>query len=290
MLYWVLFLLKMLKKNHLVIIFIVFQYIPYYSQTLISSDKSYPSEEFSSISLDKSTENIYYNFTYLKYPNDKSSEKTSLTVLEVGENFSKFSDYYNLKLDSIKKQQSSLKRLKFKEIQERLLYKNQIGFEFTVVKNLMTSKVTVQGYIPSNIYEYQIEQPDLKWTILPESKKILGYEVHKATVDYAGRKWICWFTNSIPIPLGPYVFGNLPGLILELYDSDKNFNFVMEGIDQKSRLIYIKDGKKIINVSKKDFLKTNKSYHEQPRLFLKGPAELLDQLQEIKYNPIELED
>ncbi|KEY18717.1 GLPGLI family protein [Kaistella antarctica] len=71
---------------------------------------------------------------------------------------------------------------------------------------------------------------DLKWNLENEFSKILNYDVQKATTEFAGRKWIAWFTNEIPIQDGPYKFKNLPGLILKVEDSNKNHSFELIGI------------------------------------------------------------
>jgi hypothetical protein len=39
--------------------------------------------------------------------------------------------------------------------------------------------------------------------------------------------------KEIPINNGPYIFQNLPGLILELEDSDNNFHFTAIAMDKK---------------------------------------------------------
>jgi GLPGLI family protein len=44
-------------------------------------------------------------------------------------------------------------------------------------------------------------------------------------VTYAGRDYKAWFTNEIPVSDGPYKFYGLPGLIVEIEDSKKQYTF-----------------------------------------------------------------
>ncbi|GAB2785241.1 GLPGLI family protein [Rhabdobacter roseus] len=56
------------------------------------------------------------------------------------------------------------------------------------------------------------------WKLTGESKKIHGYDCLKATYIQPERQQpiVAWFTDAIPCPSGPAVYGGLPGLILEL--------------------------------------------------------------------------
>lgn len=67
------------------------------------------------------------------------------------------------------------------------------------------------------------------WNISSETKKILNYNCQKATITLNGRNWIAWFTSEIPIQNGPYIFMNLPGLIVEIKDSEEFFSFSLIG-------------------------------------------------------------
>lgn len=255
---------------------------------MISGNPTFAPGDYSSKILDKSTQNIYYDYTYVKNPEEKSEKKSSLVVLQIGENFSKFSDIYRIKLDSVKELHSHLKSIGKKEINAQLNYRNSIAFKPTVIRDLKNSSLVFQSRIPSNDYEYEIEHPSLNWVLEPDYKTILGYKVQKATVIYSGRKWIGWFTESIPIHLGPYVFGNLPGLIVELYDEQNNFHFIAKGLNSHQEIIYKRNEKQIIKTTQSKFLKTEKNYHERPSLFLKSSTGAGEEIKKIPYNPIEL--
>ena len=54
-----------------------------------------------------------------------------------------------------------------------------------------------------------------------------------------------WYTESIPLPYGPYLFAGLPGLIMEIYDTGRNWIFTNNGFgtmpNHASMYIYKKE-------------------------------------------------
>jgi len=64
--------------------------------------------------------------------------------------------------------------------------------------------------------------PDFNWNIENSvNKNISGFACTKATTNFRGSKITAWFTKEIPIPFGPWKFKDLPGLILEVYDTNE---------------------------------------------------------------------
>jgi len=60
-----------------------------------------------------------------------------------------------------------------------------------------------------------------EWKLLGATKKIGDFNCQNASIEFRGRTFIAWFTIDIPVPFGPYKFKGLPGLILEINDSEK---------------------------------------------------------------------
>lgn len=56
----------------------------------------------------------------------------------------------------------------------------------------------------------------LRWKISAEKKQILGYSCQKAVLQDTSKTVTAWFTTDIPVSAGPAVYGQLPGMILEL--------------------------------------------------------------------------
>lgn len=68
------------------------------------------------------------------------------------------------------------------------------------------------------------------WEILPETAEICGYTCRKAVANYLGRTWIVWFTEEIPISVGPWLLWGTPGLILKAEDEQFFFTFTCEDV------------------------------------------------------------
>lgn len=75
-----------------------------------------------------------------------------------------------------------------------------------------------------NFYKIS-EESQQQWNITDSVKVSNNLRLQKATTTFGGRNWEAWFTKDIPIPYGPYKFNGLPGLIMELYDTKKNYRF-----------------------------------------------------------------
>lgn len=69
------------------------------------------------------------------------------------------------------------------------------------------------------------DKPSIKWSIKVEKKMILGYECTKAEGNFRGRDYIVWFTENIPVKIGPWKLDGLPGLILEAQDTKGTFKY-----------------------------------------------------------------
>lgn len=87
------------------------------------------------------------------------------------------------------------------------------------------SEVVEEDYFDMTPWRYRETWEKPEWKIADESKEILGYECFKATTDYRGRRWEAWFAPEIPIQEGPWKLCGLPGLILESYDTGKDYVF-----------------------------------------------------------------
>jgi GLPGLI family protein len=62
--------------------------------------------------------------------------------------------------------------------------------------------------------------PAINWQIKKDTCNIGGMHCVKAIGYFGGRIYEVWFTPDIPVSLGPYKLGGLPGLILEAKSQD----------------------------------------------------------------------
>lgn len=111
-------------------------------------------------------------------------------------------------------------------------------------------------------YTIQDDFAIFDWQISEESKMIENFKAYKAITTFRGRKWIAWFTPDIPFPFGPWKFCGLPGLILEVYDESKIFNFNAISINLNSNQnIKMPDSKRFKHLRIKDFVELKDDFY-----------------------------
>ncbi|MDR6371825.1 GLPGLI family protein [Chryseobacterium bernardetii] len=94
-----------------------------------------------------------------------------------------------------------------------------------LIKNNNSNTYQNYEYIGDVNFYKMSEEPRQQWTITDSIKISDHLSLQKGTTKFGGRNWIAWFTKDIPMPYGPYKFNGLPGLIMELYDTKKNYYF-----------------------------------------------------------------
>lgn len=72
-----------------------------------------------------------------------------------------------------------------------------------------------------------------KWQLINEKKDINGFECFKALANFRGRTWEAWYCPKIAVNYGPWKFWGLPGLIFEVYDTNKIYNFYLTKIEKE---------------------------------------------------------
>ncbi len=87
----------------------------------------------------------------------------------------------------------------------------------------------------------------MEWKITGEQKELLGFACQKAILADTSQHIIAWFTAQIPASNGPDMFGNLPGMILELENGEQTIiaNKVAFGTISSDLLETPKKGKKV---------------------------------------------
>lgn len=114
------------------------------------------------------------------------------------------------------------------------------------------------------------EEVVFNWHLLEEEKMISGYLCKKAEVLFAGRKWIAWYAMEIPVNAGPYKFYGLPGLILDVKDSNNLYHFTAMNLKNQNFTLnpkigsyFITEGiKKIDLIDKKEFYESRKKFYQ----------------------------
>ena len=146
-------------------------------------------------------------------------------ALRCGKNVSQYICLYRLRQDSLDcSPDPVLQELHFKEMDEYLENDKDPEKRIPVApdrsdylyRNLNQGKISVYTSVFGSSYLVEDDIPVMDWTICEDSTmQVLGYECHKATTTFRGRTWTVWYTEEIPLSIGPWKFGGLPGLILK---------------------------------------------------------------------------
>jgi len=179
---------------------------------------------------------VAQRFTYeYKYAID-STRKDSLTtehmILDISKSGSKFYSKAKYENDSIIKAEVE-KQMKTgaSNIQMKSGYKGSINFSveksYPDYKTYLLTNVGAVG----GMSRYKVlDDRKIEWKILKDQQKIGEFNAQKAETNFAGRKWIVWFTTNIPFQDGPYKFRGLPGLIVKIESADKTHNMELKGV------------------------------------------------------------
>ena len=101
------------------------------------------------------------------------------------------------------------------------------------------------------------KKPVMKWTLTKDVKINDKIKLKKATTSFRGRNYTIWYDDKVKISQGPWKFYNVPGLVYEAYDDNKDFSWKL--------LLFSKEDEAVKNPfqdSKIEF----KDYNEYPKL------------------------
>lgn len=138
-------------------------------------------------------------------------------------------------------------------------------FTYYIEKKRGTTEVSTYDLIGGKNFSYTEQFPSEQWKLKDSFKDYAGFKCQKAEIIVFGRKFIAWYTIDIPFQDGPYKFSGLPGLIIELYDSENIYNFSLIKYDPKDTQIISVPGLRKFKAKKTDkitFEKAKKSYQE----------------------------
>lgn len=283
-----------MKKELFTFLCFVFVFYSGYSQ-IRRMNNSKPMKAVQAVNkknIEKSILRVFYD---LDFKENKKRAINAQTILLIGKTVSSFSDVYALKQDSLQdsfsKQEPSSNQLN-----ELLAANRNKKLQAKIYKNYPENEVTTQSSFFGYFYQYEENKLELNWRIRLEEQVILGYVCRKATTSFRGRNYVAWYTEEIPISNGPHLFGGLPGLILKIEDSVKDYVFVATSIDKKEQEIYITTESEIIKTTRSTFLKAERAFYENPGMLMQGevyssPGKLenSNDVKSLPYNPLELE-
>lgn len=235
----------------------------------------------------QSTYRATYDLSYQIDSTNASSEQTERMYLDFSKNISVFQSFTMHMKDSIL--QSNIPHALFRIPKSDFLYK---------IYKTNGQLISLYDYAA---YKYEIQEnlPSLDWKLGSETKDILGYTCLFATTTFAGRNYTAWYTQDLPVTEGPYKFHGLPGLIIEIYDTKKQYHFKLIGLQKINNEITI-ENKGYKKITPKEYHVFLKNVEEKPSLILNNPGITIpeegmrkydrNQRERNKYknNPIEL--
>lgn len=160
-----------------------------------------------------------YEYIYKPDSTKMDTIKKEWMYLDISKDGSKFYSKKNfdedsIVLESLKKQAASGSR-SFSVSR----YRGGSKVDFEVEKVYPEFQTFLTTGIGNDQYKVA-EDRSLNWKISADKQKIGEWNAQKAETDFAGRKWIAWFTSEIPFQDGPYKFHGLPGLIVKIEDEE----------------------------------------------------------------------
>lgn len=222
---------------------------------------------------------VTYNLSFQLDSTNVDSRKSELMILYLGEDFSKYLSRAKTIANPIVIQGNSghtsrdaLTSFYYEIIKER--DKDSLLYLYRVHKT-------------EDRFVYEESKNQFNWQIQEETKVIEGYPVQKATTSFAGRDYTAWFTSEIPIADGPYKFNGLPGLILEIKDSQGYWEFEFVGLEKLSPEIdYKLDLRQYAKTTREDLEKLVFRYRSFPLGYSNNPNVNIDPELEKHYREV----
>lgn len=247
---------------------------------------------------DRAIYRVFYKMQYVPDTTLVQRKLESQTLLLVGKRYQGFLDYNAHQKDSIFNVRTKAGG-GVAAMGELLASGKRVMLKPYLVRDYPEKGSTLfqDNVMSRNQYRYIDKHGDIAWELYDESREIHGYKALKATCSYRGRSYTAWYSPDIPISSGPYVFGGLPGLILQIEDSRGHYSFTLSGFHKVDTYdpIYV-EAKSVVKTSREKVRQMKQNLADNPELVLKGlnaganiKMNGLPKPKPRPYNPIELE-
>jgi GLPGLI family protein len=209
-----------------------------------------------------------YKATYLmEYKIDSTDLdfiQSENTVLYIGENFSQFSSLGMAVGDSLMKSVKEAEKspANFARIRAQI---PETKHNYFIYKNIPNGKISVTEKIVKDNWRYIEESNLVTWTVKSETKEINGYKTQKAIGQFGGREFVAWFAEEIPISDGPYKFSGLPGLIVQISDTESHYTFELIRFQKlNNKIKFTFNPQQYEDTNRQDFEKVKENYVRNP--------------------------
>jgi GLPGLI family protein len=237
---------------------------------------------------------VKYNLQYQEDSLNDDYKRDEEMILFIGEQTNKFVSKNFYQFDTCLTQINNIQGFQdFINSQDFVI----TNFVYQIFKDHHNSEITYYEIIMSNKYTFTEPMGQFNWELHDDTDSINGFFVRKATCGYSGRNWIAWYAPEIPVSDGPYTFNGLPGLILNLYDTDNHYVFSFLSLEVPFKKLYIDMQQKgYTEVDKMDFMKAKDRKWDSFVMEAKQQGSIdnkttskVKQVAKTKNNPLELD-
>ncbi len=248
--------------KHFFFLFLLCVALHAHSQITVINTSNMPRETIDSAYL-----KISYSLRFVQDITKPEQTATDEMLLLAGKSVSQFFSYARFQADSL------LRALSPEQIIEAVKTQKRGKFSYDIYKNYPNGSITTIDRIATTDYRYEEPYEKQNWKIAEDTLTILGYACQKATCTFRGRDYIAWFTTAIPVSNGPWKFTGLPGLILNIADTQNHYVFECSGIEvPKDKLPVEMEKGNYAKVSKKEFNKVYERFLKDPIGFMSTAA------------------
>ena len=204
------------------------------------------------IILDDAKLMVIYRVTYHEDTTQKAHEDNERMLLLIGNEVSVFKSYNHYRLNQIvrqKRQDGTLDA--WRKSGEGMRYMSKLLY--SVYKNYPKGMITTTDAIQMTDHWciYEEGMGGFQWEMQDDRTEIIGFQVQKAICNYGGRTWEAWFAEELPFDDGPWKFHGLPGLILQVADTQGHYRFELVSVEVPE------EGTKV-EFEEQDYTKTTK--------------------------------
>lgn len=203
------------------------------------------------------THRFIYEYRFI--PDSTKTDRiiTENTRLEIFRNHSEFVSDVNAKRDSVILSSTGINNI-YGDIPPSGKFNSKIWKGKTKVYS--TEMIGIERF-------KVLHDNELRWEIRGDIQTIQGYRCQQAVITYGARRWIAWFTGEIAIPDGPYIFRQLPGLIVKVHDLRNQHSFLLiANYPTSSQTSYFKEEplRKTYEVNRQQFNKKWNTFRANP--------------------------
>lgn len=222
-------------------------------------------------------------------------ESTDDYALRIGKQVSQFFSYNKLRSDSLGSNKETarivlnelLEQVQKRHNHEAVKSVSSPGLMDFLYTNLCKDSISIYTQIMGDRFRIVEPIPAFDWAISEDSTRlIMGFNCHLATTSFRGRQWQVWYTEDIPLMLGPWKLGGLPGLILSA-DVEGFISYTAVGIKTEHVspvTFYNWYNKKFETIDRKKYLRARNSPNAYPTRTRPVPPLELDWMEEDTVN------